>query len=341
MFLYLALPQRDFIEMTEIKHSIDWFQYSVKWPDAIWQWPLERSEAYPIVKTAVPFIDASGWKPEGDDEHRILPMAGYPSTYDLLYASAHVDPNRPEQKIGVRMTGSNIGAYRSLGGTEGRLLAFYDKVGGKASRIDLAFDLFGYKVDLMRVYKDWKDGKVKSTCRTVQPFTKATRDNAGKVTEATTLYFGSRTSELMVRMYDKGAEQNVDLDWLRVELEIKGDKAPVVATDCGRLGVAAVGKALLRAFITKAPYKFWRELIEGESVELTPVERKMTAHDAWLLNVILPMIQQDIRQEWEGDHDRGITRNVEALIRENWTRRMMCLRDQYEYYERSTAVLDN
>lgn len=324
--------------MTDIRHSIDWFQYSVKWPDAIWEWPLERSEAYPIVKTTIPFIDTSGWKPEEGNEHRVLPMAGYPVTFDLLYASAHVDPNRPEQKIGVRMSGQNMGAYRDLGGTEGRLLEFYSKVGGKCSRIDIAFDLLDYGIDILRIYKDWETGKVKSNARTVQPFTKATRNTDGTISKASTLYFGSRESEMFVRIYEKGKQLNTDLDWVRVELEIKGDKASAVCEDIARMGVAAVGKQLLRGYFSKVPYKFWSDLVYGESVELTPVGRKMTAHDAWLLNVIIPMLREDIRKEWEGEADRGITREIEALIRENWTRRMMCIREQYEFYSRSKVA---
>jgi len=326
--------------MTEIKHSIDWFQYSVKWPDEIWQWPLERAEGFPIVKTCVPFIDTQGWNTERDSEHRVLPMAGYPQTYDLLYASAHVDPNRPEQKIGIRMTGQNLGAYRDLGGTEGRLLEFYSKIGGKASRIDIAFDLLDYGIDPLRIFKDWETGKVKSNARTVQPFTKATRNADGTISKASTLYFGSRESELMVRVYEKGKQMQTDLDWVRVELEIKGDKAGAVCEDLARLGVAAVGRELLRAYFSKMPYKFWVDLIAGDSVPLTPVGRKMTAHDAWLLNVIIPMLQDDIRKEWEGETDRGITRNVEAIIRENWTRRMMCIREQYGMYPKGEAAAD-
>jgi len=265
-------------------------------------------------------------------------MSGYRDTYDLLYASGHVDPTRPEQKIGIRMTGQNLGAYRSLGGTEGRLLEFYNKVGAKASRIDLAFDLMDYGIDPLRVYADWEKGKVKCNARTVQPFTKATRNSDGTISKASTVYFGSRESEIMVRMYEKGKQMQTDLDWVRVELEVKGDKAGAVCQDIARLGVATVGRELLRGYFSKMPYKFWPDLMAGDSVPLTPVGRKMTAHDAWLLNVIIPMLQDDIRKEWEGETDRGITRNVEALIRENWTRRMMCLREQYGLWKPSESV---
>ena len=324
--------------MAEIRHSIDWFQYSVDWPSHIKDWPLIGKGAMPVLRTAIPYMDTQGWEPERGEGFRLLPMAGYPKAYDLLYASAHVDPNRREQKIGVRMTGHNLAAFRSLGGTEGRLLTFYKEVKAKASRIDIAFDLMDYGVDPLRVYADWEKGKVKSNARTVQPFTKATRNSDGTISKASTLYFGSRESELMVRMYEKGKQMQTDLDWVRIELEVKGDKACAVCQDIERLGVAAVGRELLRGYFSKMPYKFWPDLIAGDSVPLTHVGRKMTAHDAWLLNIIIPMLQEDIRKEWEGETERGITRNVEALIRENWTRRMMCLREQYGFYKSSDSA---
>lgn len=40
-----------------------------------------------------------------------------------------------------------------------------------------------------------------------------------------TCYIGSRTSERMLRFYDKGGEQNIQIDWVRVELECKGGNA--------------------------------------------------------------------------------------------------------------------
>lgn len=44
-----------------------------------------------------------------------------------------------------------------------------------------------------------------------------------------TFYFGHRSSEAMVRIYDKAQEQGVNSHWVRVEMEFKGDKARQVA----------------------------------------------------------------------------------------------------------------
>lgn len=309
------------MEAQKIVHCIDWLQYSVAWPDAITEWPIFAEEELAILKTCIPAITVQGLPPERPKSDKMVGMQGYTKSFDMLYATAHVNPNFRSQKIGVRMSGNDLSAYRDLGGTEERLLGFIRGTKAKASRIDIAFDLFNFDVDLMRIYADWKAGRVKTKARTVQPFTKATRNKDGTITEATTLYFGSRTSEVMVRMYDKGAETGTDLDWLRVELEIKGDRAVAIADDCYHQGVSEVGRKLLQEFITAAPYLFWRKLIATPTAELTRVSRRLSDRQAWLLNVVIPLLREEIQHEWDSAEETGITREVEAALRQQWLNR--------------------
>jgi len=315
--------------MAEIRCGLDWFQVSASWPTVIKDWPALRQAAEAVLRSTIPYIDTLGWTPERVKDYRVLPMAGYPNTYDMLYASCHVDPNRREQKIGVRYTSQNLNAYRALGGTEGRLIEFYHDLGAKASRIDIAFDLFDYGIDPIKLYQDWEKGKVETRARTASPLRKVAKVKGQTVAIGATAYFGGRESDEYWRIYHKGLEQVVDSDWVRFEVELKGDRVVAAQEDIYKHGIEAVGKQLLRDQFTKMPYRFWKDLTEGKSVPLTPVGRKQTAHDAWLLNVIIPMIQDDMQSEWEGTEDRGITRSVEALMREHWTRRKMRIREQY------------
>jgi hypothetical protein len=133
----------------------------------------------------------------------------------------------------------------------------------------------------------------------------------------------------MVRIYDKGMEQNTDLDWVRFEIELKGDRAKLFIGDAHRLGIDVVGKQILREFFPVMPYKFWGALIKGESVPLSAVGRKTTEREAWIRNVVLPVLREEIEKEWSGEAESGITRDVEALIREHWTTRAMAIRKQY------------
>lgn len=315
--------------MGRIVHSVDWMQYAVTWPDYVWEWPIDDGEARKIIRTCVPHLHVAGKPYERPDDNHVNGMKGYRLTYDYGYASAHVDPQRRDMKVGVRMTGQDLGVWRDLGGDDKRLINFVKGAKGSTSRVDIAFDLFDYGIDVKRFYDDWKRGKVRGHFRTVQPLTKGTVGEKGEIVEATTVYFGSRTSEIMVRAYEKGKEQNTDVDWVRIELEIKGDKAKVVTDDMHRLGIAETGKQLLRDYFTAMPYKFWKQLTQGESSELTPVGRKMTEREAWIRNVVFPVLREEIAKEWDSCVETGMTRDIEALIREHWAVRAMAIKKQY------------
>lgn len=315
--------------LKEIKHSIDWLQYTVDVPNYVKEWPLQTDAQMAIVHTCVPKLPVYDAPYSRPSDYKVNGIQGYTNTYDMFYCTVHVNPKHLSQKISVRMQGQDLGCYRDLGGTEAKLFDFIKGAKAAPSRIDIAFDLFGYGIDVSRMYSDWKRGKVRGHFRTVQPLTKGTVGEGGAIVEATTVYFGSRTSEVMVRIYEKGKQQNTELDWIRVELEIKGDKAKVVAEDCYRLGVGVVGRQMLREYFSAMPYKFWSELTQGASVELTSVGRKQTEREIWLHNVIFPLIAEEIAKEWDACEETGITRAVEALVREHWTTRAIAIRKQY------------
>lgn len=96
------------------------------------------------------------------------------------------------------------------------LSGFLELYQAKITRADIAIDLIwsGLKVaDFADEYKQeyGDDGR------------KAWSFIKGK--SGDTCYIGSRTSERMLRFYDKAGQQNIPIDWLRVELECKGGVA--------------------------------------------------------------------------------------------------------------------
>lgn len=313
-----------------IEYSIDWLQYAVDWPSDVWVWPLDKAEENVIARTCAPNVKLSGsvyTRPADSPEPGR--MTGYPKRYDLGYCTVHVDPNRKEQKIGVRFTGDDMRAYRACGGTEARLLDFIRGVRGKVSRIDLAIDFKGYAIDVLRIYDDWLAGKVSTRARRIRPLSDATKNKDGSISVASTLYFGSRTSAVMVRIYEKGKQLGTGEDWVRVELEVKDDRAEAIAQDCARLDPGTVAVNLLRDYIPDMPYKFWRQLEKLPRVPLTPITRKQTERQAWLFNVVLPLLQAEINDEWNAAEFTGITEAIEALVRKQWTTRANGVRQQY------------
>lgn len=80
------------------------------------------------------------------------------------------------------------------------------------TRFDFALDLYNSGVLVADVFDDIRPSRDVLNQRQVAIINGVTGD---------TVSVGSRSSQFYLRLYDKGGEQNTDLDWLRIELEIK------------------------------------------------------------------------------------------------------------------------
>ena len=315
--------------MKDIKHSIDWLNYSIDWPSSVMEWPLNNeAEELSIIRSCIPYRHVTGLPPARSKANSAQGMHGYTKFFDMLWAVVGVHPNFKSQKIGVRMTGGDCQAYRDLGGSDCKMVEFVNHANAMTSRVDIAFDLFDYGINVPRLYDDWKSGKLKCRARTARPLTEGVMVD-GVVTEATTVYFGSRESELMARVYEKGKQTATGLDWTRFEVEIKGDRAIRTMKDCERFGVDVVGKQVLREYFPVMPYRFWKSLTAGPSTALTGGERKKTERQIWLENIVFPMLRDEISSEWDSGQFTGITEALEGIIRGNWQRRAIEIKKSF------------
>lgn len=123
---------------------------------------------------------------------------------------------------------------------------------GQFTRIDIAVDDYGmnyYSPD--EVFTLYQKNRIVSKWRSIR---RNDSFNAPGTCSGYTLYFGSRESSLMLRIYDKKLEQNknkniddesyIDFDWIRWELEFKSERANELAQqliDGMSLGCVAVG----------------------------------------------------------------------------------------------------
>lgn len=304
----------------QIEHSLDWLQYSVAWPDVISDWPIVEMAGSALARTAIPHMHVSKIEMPQQDTTRVFGMQGYTLTYDYAYATVHVHPERREQKIGVRMTGDNLRLYRELGGTTEKLAQAYRGLKAHASRVDIAFDFRDWNIDITRVYLDWKSGKVSTRARKVSPYTEARKGDDGGIVEATTLYFGSRSSEVMLRLYDKGKQTGQGGDWKRLEIEVKGERAHTTMQDIYSHGLQSVGVQILRDY-ADMPYKFWRALMNCKTVPLQQIGRKITDRRHWLETVILPLIAEEMQEDFDTGHAYMLVGQLEELIRNSWGKR--------------------
>ncbi len=133
--------------------------------------------------------------------------------------------------------------------------------GGRFTRLDLAVDDIGgnyYSVDELEGLL--RSGKsVISKWRSWRPV--ADYDFDGKLVTGKTVYFGKGCSDLLLRVYDKQAEQNSKLPedsperigdaWIRWELEAKKDYAQrIVESLVGGEMVGSVAVGILKQYIT-------------------------------------------------------------------------------------------
>lgn len=87
------------------------------------------------------------------------------------------------------------------------------------TRLDLALDTSFKLIDKIRASIDKK--KYISKSRSISYICKSGKDS----TRTETIYLGSRSSDLMIRIYDKAVEQGLEeIDWERWEIVLKKDK---------------------------------------------------------------------------------------------------------------------
>lgn len=185
---------------------------------------------------------------------------------------------------------------------------------GRFTRIDLAIDDIGCRYfscsDVLELLK-------KNLCVSKFRSYQTTERNSisDNSSEGMTVYFGSRTSDVMLRLYDKGKEQKVDYEWYRWELEIKHDKADMIAQkiiQADRLGAVAIG--LLSNYVRFIEYDatrrercsmhpVWSRFVKDvETIGLTLQKGHKTVEDKedWIKRQCLPTIA-GLAKYYQGD----------------------------------------
>lgn len=154
--------------------------------------------------------------------------------------------------------------------------------GWKPTRIDLALDVFdsGFSVESVMLAYEFEHAMNR------QKKTQFIRSSHGD-----TFYVGSRQSEKMLRVYDKAGEQGVEADWVRYEMEVKGDAAVQVA-------VYAISNfkrtAQLHVAMLSLPNSDIGVLLEnyaqGAPLEIRNTPSTKEGREKWLLNVVAPAL---------------------------------------------------
>lgn len=155
----------------------------------------------------------------------------------------------PEMGVHVIMSGSACREMEQLGLIRDWSAYLRDLIalGASITRLDIAFDDFDGLLSLDEVVSYWERGWVVTRWRGLTDIN-ARGPAGGKDPGGRTLQIGSRSSATYLRIYDKAKEQKVDGHWVRVELEMKKERAQAAAEAIARDGLSYI-VGVLRYYI--------------------------------------------------------------------------------------------
>ena len=247
----------------------------------------------------------------------MYPISGQPKAqhtsarYGYAYGMANsvnakvmVNPDKPDMGIHVSYSASTLRAYLERGIESMTILRWHLGQGGKCSRIDLALDVFDSCLSIVALYEDLVQGRALTR---VLNYTLLKAQGDG-----TTLYVGSRSSEAMLRIYDKAKEQGVLDNWKRIELECKGDKANYVANTLAELPDEEIVKQAKRFIvgIVTFPNSCWSKMLRTEGTKIGVANKKQTDTAQWLLNVAAPSLGKYVGRTQDEHFLRQFLRQV-------------------------------
>lgn len=127
----------------------------------------------------------------------------------------------------ITLSSTALGYYSSQGLDMIGWLRYLIDLGVRIKRLDLAFDDYRGLVTVTKVREFWHNGGVITRSHFKRYIESDDQGFIGGTCE-----FGKRTSESMVRIYDKAAEQKLaGVSWTRLELQFNGNRAEAVAQE--------------------------------------------------------------------------------------------------------------
>lgn len=189
---------------------------------------------------------------------------------------------RADMGTHVALTGSVIGQY---GQRAYELLDIYRTGQGRFSRIDLAVDVFnmpGFTPEMATTLI--QAGKCRSRSRAFPLW----HDAVGR---GYTQYVGAPSSDVRVRIYDKGAERRLDdLQWVRVEAQYRRRRAHTCA--CA-ITDGTEERELIRDAVDFPEWPEWEKVFRMPAVHMK-TEKQDTNTERWLLQQCAPALARQV-----------------------------------------------
>lgn len=256
--------------------SVDWLSFTFHWNSAALA-PI--SHIFDPERIA---LYVSGFQGRWIAEK---PCNGYPFVVSAAdRPGLRVMASKPDSPMGVHVSWSGS-ALRQV---EPRaILRNATTLGGLCRRIDIAFDV-PYKLDFDDAYDAIKTKRANYNAR---KYSRIQSDSGN------TIYIGSRTSEQMLRIYDKAAESKLDYDLTRFELECKGQMAEGIAKYVDEHGLEGM-QDVIHGFCN-FPHLPELELYFASSAVSLAMSKLEKQRDTrkWLMEIVAPSLGRVIADD--------------------------------------------
>lgn len=241
----------------------------------------------------------------------VAPMNGY--SYAVRHPFGHIvmsNLKRADMGVHVMFSGSALNHLLTGGIDQFALIRWAVGEGAKVTRIDLAVDLYGTPVDMDRLYKS---KQVKGHEGAARKRERRENDEGGY-----TIYFGSRKSDKMLRVYNKAAEQGLDgVIWTRFEMEFKSDPAHEVATTV--MSMTFDDAMLYTMGLVKGQYNaddpLYQELLRSSGRQVPTTKDTSNSTLDWLMNSVAKTMAKQMRLNSHIDVWKMFKDSVEANLK--------------------------
>lgn len=194
---------------------------------------------------------------------------GYRTAFKHPFGAILLLDGSPGMGSHCSLSGSALGSHFENLSAVVDFLRGLDDLGGKVSRLDLAFDDITGQLDLEVIRAKVEAGCVVS--RYKDDFRRMVKHDAitGKI-NGETLYFGSASSETLTRIYDKWAQtgQPGKGHWIRVEIQFRKRRCRLLVArllQAGPSGIPSLAQGLLTGLIS------FRDQVAGQDRYQWPV----------------------------------------------------------------------
>jgi hypothetical protein len=267
--------------------NVDWLQYSCEWPDNM---PIEDQ----MTRCVLPY-----------PEFAILPdeiggISGYTNGRQLRIGRMYWHAKMHSQRVLIVLSGDDWQRIETANIDPMTLIDWIRVKDHRLTRIDLAMDLFHWDANFNDI-REWFDHDAMETSAQRCGLYDDHKKLGVKRIASGTVYLGSSASDRQARCYDKGAEQDKKINWLRFELILRADRAAGFLANSENGSLVELARGEFDDFIF-APDTWFSEAISGKMVSVKPIGKRDTDTVKWLIQTVYPALETELQRERdEGD----------------------------------------